>query len=676
MSLLTVRQRLGSGARGALLALGIGAILSAALPLSVQAKRQPGALAPSEAPSPQRSRDARIVRMALSGVALPSSLSRSHPVLRDPIAQDLALWAQIRRAASSDWSALSGLLSRRGHWPAMGAVQAHAERAMPAGLGADEVLGFFKERAPNTGRGARLLGEALIGLGRAAEGELWIKQAWKTLRITRDETDLFLARHQRLLRDLHAERIDMLIERDQLSNALRLARALPADERAFVEARVALLRGQRGVDRKVARLKAQYQQDPRLDYARVVWRHRRGKVADAETLMRSATSDDLIQPQLWASRRALFARDALEEGRAADAYTLAAEHGLDFGTRFADLEWFAGWVALRHQDKAAVALDHFATLWAGVRTPISRGRAAYWAARSAEQLGDQEQAGIWWQRASEYAAVFYGQLAAERRFGAYRLPVAATVAPSHRRWQAIESEMIHAARLLASAGEAAEARLFFRALAARQQTEGDFAQVAQIARQIGGAGAQIKVAEEALDHGIVLWDSLYPLPVSVDFRHRRSEAALLLGIARQESRFAFEAGSGAGARGLMQLMPATARKVARDRGDAYDRAALTDDPEYNLVLADHYLADLVERFDGSYVLAVAAYNAGPSNVGKWIDRFGDPRAQDVDIVDWIESIPFRETRNYVQRVLEGVQVYRARLSDGATPLRLAGDLAR
>ncbi|MEO1292448.1 MAG: lytic transglycosylase domain-containing protein [Pseudomonadota bacterium] len=643
---------------------------------SLAAKTAAGTSAPESAPARVESRNRSLVRAAFAGRGADSLPAALRAQVASPLATDLMTWSELRNARKDDWGKLSTFLARRSGWPGARTLRTKAEWVMPESLAPEDVRAFFADHAPRTGRGARLLGEAQTALGQQEEGRLWIEKGWREEPLTKSEEVIYLANHAKLVAPHTPERIEFLIGRDLLSPALRLAKRLPKGERAFVEARVALLRGRRGVDKKLAAVPARLQDDPRLTYARTVWRARRGRVVEAETLMIEASKAGLSNPDEWADRRRILARDAMEEGRYQRAYDLAAGHGLSIGIDFAELEWFAGWMALRHLDRPDEAQRHFEALWNGVRTPISRARAAYWAAVAAEEAGAREDAKTWAERAAALPSVFYGQLAAETVRGAKAVSFQPKELPRRDDWSAQERDLLTAASLLTSAGLYDSARLFLKRLARLQTTEGGLLAVAAEARDIVGAGGEIQVALIARERGITLWDALYPTPDSPDFRRRATEAALLLGVARQESRFAVSVRSGAGARGLMQVMPRTARAVARRIGARYDAGALTRNPSYNLRLADAYMAGLLREFNGSYLLAVAAYNAGPGNVRKWIRRFGDPRGGGVDPVDWIESIPFRETRNYVQRVLEATQVYRTQLSGGAAPLRLAGDLSR
>jgi soluble lytic murein transglycosylase len=365
------------------------------------------------------------------------------------------------------------------------------------------------------------------------------------------------------------------------------------------------------------------------------------------------------------------------------AYRIAAGHGLEQGLGFAEGEWLAGWLALRSLDRPGVAYRHFEHLSQGVSSPISLARSAYWAGEAARALAAHGAQGAtasaeggakggnwlakaddWYLKAAKHGTTFYGQLAARRLGHAVAIETqgetAAGPAPGAAARAAFEGrEMVQAVRLLGELGQTKLHKRFLLRLKALAEDAEDFVLVAELARQQGRPDIAVRVAKEARKAGVLLFDDLFPsrrLPET-----KSPEPALVLAVIRQESAFYTGAISGAGARGLMQIMPATARRVARQIKIRYSRKKLLSDPEYNLRLGRAYLAGLTEKYDGSYILALAAYNAGPARANRWMRDFGDPRTPEVDPVDWIESIPFNETRNYVQRILESLVVYRKTL---------------
>jgi soluble lytic murein transglycosylase len=446
--------------------------------------------------------------------------------------------------------------------------------------------------------------------------------------------------------------------------------------RALAEARIALRARRPGVDGLIARVPGTLANDPGLAFERFLWRERAGRDADAEQLLaqRTGSANALGRPEMWADSRAAIVRRVLREGRSSEAYRYASQHHLTTGSDFADLEWLAGWIALRQLRDADRAIAHFRALWEDVATPISKGRAGYWLGRAYEAKGDAARAREWWRRAAEHPTSFYGQLAADR----VGLDVTAALAARDgaadwRRGSFADGDTARAIILLQRAGEPALARRFLVSLAEAQTRREDVAAVGALALALDRPDAAVAVAKAAARRGEIVMDLYYPV---TDMARAEGpvEPAFAKAIARQESEFNSEAVSRAGARGVMQLMPATAQAVARDLGLQYDRGRLTTDPVYNARLGKAYLARRLAEYGGAHILAAAAYNAGAGRVNEWIGRFGDPRRPEVDPIDWIEAIPFSETRNYVQRVMEGLHVYRARLGAPASPVGFAAAL--
>jgi soluble lytic murein transglycosylase len=384
-----------------------------------------------------------------------------------------------------------------------------------------------------------------------------------------------------------------------------------------------------------------------------------------------------VRPRRWWTERHILARRALDDGEVTTAYRLAADHGQTSAAAIAEAEWLAGWVALRFLGEPILAYRHFVAMHRVVRMPISVARAAYWAGRAAEAAAVPLESERWYRRAVTRPTTFYGQLAT---LALGREVLTLPAGPHPAAAGAFEArELVRLARLL---GELDEGELMGAVLARlldQASSPAERALIAHIGLDYGLAHVSIRAAKRALRDDTMLIESAYPVPAALAPGPGGAgllEPGLLLALARQESEMNRRVVSRAGARGLLQLMPATARMMARRLGLTYERSRLTSDDAYNLRLGGGYLAGLLADFDGAGVLALPAYNAGPGRVGQWIRDNGDPRDAAVDPIDWIELIPYSETRNYVQRVLEGIQVYRHLLADPARPprLRLAEDM--
>jgi soluble lytic murein transglycosylase len=353
---------------------------------------------------------------------------------------------------------------------------------------------------------------------------------------------------------------------------------------------------------------------------------------------------------------------------------MVSRHGLKDGVGFAEAEWLAGWIALRFRNDAKQAQRHFARLYDGVSTPISSARGAYWTAEAAAAQNDGEAAERWYRSAAAHGTAFYGQLAGAR----LGLPLSVDLSTAVAVWAVDretyeESDLVRLVRLLGAFDQRKLQQTFLRHLRDQAQTATDYRLLAELSQSVGRMDQAVIAAKQARRLGVFMPTFLFPLPTPVYNAVAAApspEPALVLAVIRQESAFDPKAISRAGARGLMQLMPATAHQVAHRIGVPYRRAMLTENPAANLHLGRAYLQEMLDTFSGTSMLALAAYNAGPHRVVRWIKDYGDPRHPDVDPVDWIEQIPFDETRNYVQRVLEGQAIYRLALTGQRTVLPL------
>jgi soluble lytic murein transglycosylase len=469
--------------------------------------------------------------------------------------------------------------------------------------------------------------------------------------------------------------------RDDTSSASALLPRLSGAARRVAEARIALQRRRtRGLQPLVDAAMQAAPNDAGLLYDRARYIRRSGRPEDAlAVIVRAdpAQAPEMAQAALNEERR-LFVNRALRAGQAEDAYKLVSQHALSRGVDLAETEWLAGFVAFRFLRDYDKAKQHWTRLRDNVSTPVSLARAFYWLGRAAEKGGDQEAAQQSFTEASQYGFTYYGQLARER-LGGPPLTFISDVPIGEEQRAAFENrELVRAIRLVSAVGDRADYEALAFGLDDLLTTPEEHSQLSAIARGLGYEKAALRSAKAGLRRGVVAGDAAYPvldLPPGAT-GSGRAEPALTLAIVRQESEFDAAARSGANARGLMQILNSTGAATARRIGVSYAGPSALYTPETNLTLGSAYLQSLVNQFDGSYVLAIAAYNAGPSRSNEWMGYWGDPRTRGVDPVEWVELIPFEETRNYVQRVLENLQVYRHRLAGKPQPVRLTEDLRR
>jgi soluble lytic murein transglycosylase len=593
----------------------------------------------------------------------------------DQFPAKLLLWVELTRGGPEvQFDQIRDFLAQNPDWPGRGVLRRHAEQMLKDQSDATTAE-WFKLFPPVSPPGQMRQADLLIAGGHAAEGVAMLRQVWVDANFSPVDENSFLQRYGDKLRPADdAARLDRLLWDGHDGPARRMLPRVGLNQRALGMARIALLTMAPNAEHLLNLVPASLQNDPGLLFARLKWRSHKEHYDDAIALLDHPPAN-LVRPMAWAGERQALARKALEDGRPAVAYRLAERNGLSEGPAFGELEFFAGWVALRYLHDPATAYSHFVRLYDRSKMAVSRARGAYWAARAAAALHREKDATDWYGKAEGHPTTYYGQLAAAALHQADPIPIAAEPDPDHGAVVAFEArDLTRAARDLVAMGDVDDARPFLFQLAETAQTPSDFVQVARLALALDRPDMEMLAAKRAANDGVTLFTESYPLiPLPPG---GTAEAALVLAMTRQESAFDREAISVAGARGMMQLMPGTAQKMANDLALPFSTTLLTADRVYNMRLGRAYLDQMLTEFSGSYVLAIAAYNAGPARVNQWIAQLGDPRVKDADVVDWIESVPIGETRNYVQRVLENLQVYRLLLGNRGTAFELAADLRR
>jgi soluble lytic murein transglycosylase len=606
--------------------------------------------------------------------------------ISDPTAQAILNWLRFQKEGTGSTVAeVVAFQERYPHWPRQNRLSRRAEEALTDYPMRDaDVIAWFATRDPLTGDGKVRLGEALLNSGQQVDGATWIQRAWVEHQFSRSrEAEILKKYGAHLPAQAHEDRLNRLIWEQRFADGRRMLQLVNAEARALADARLKLASRSRGAESAVTRVPTSLRADAGLlfDHARYLRRRGQEQTAIPLLLTPPTATHSIARPDRAWTERKILARKALTEGHYQEAYGLATGHGHDRGVAFAEGEFLAGWIALQYLNDADRAFIHFQTLAAGVTTPISKSRGAYWMGRAAEARGRTDEALGYYRQASCHPTTFYGQLATSRLSSGGGALLQLPTAPSPTAAQSgvlAANDMVRAFELMNEAGEDSLARSFVIELANTLQDSTALAALADLMVERDLPNLSVRVAKIAAGRGISLPERSYPTAVLPAFTQvgKPVEPALVYGLSRQESEFNPRAISHAGARGLMQLMPRTARAVARQIGVPYQRARLTDDPSYNATLGSAHLSDLLDDFAGSYIMTIAAYNAGAHRVSQWVERYGDPRDPAVDPIDWMENIPFTETRNYVQRVIENVQVYRARLQGRAVDLKIEQDIAR
>lgn len=609
-----------------------------------------------------------------------SRVDRARAAISDPIAQDLLMWARVERDSKAPFASKTYVAQQLPDWPARTKIMARAESDLfDNPLSAQRTIGWFMGKDPVSGEGRAALARAYYANGDNASGDKWLKLAWRESRLTRArQQELFGQYKTKLTPADHYARADHLIwqGRSHHASALALTPYMGRDHRALINARIKLAGNRSGVDAAVKAVSKNMQDDPGLMYERANWRKKRQSKANGLALyaqMTAAPESKAGQRTVWRAKRNLIYW-ALKERRYNEAYKLCLNHGMDSGSGFAEAEFLGGWIALTKLGQAQKAAQHFETLSQGVSYPVSLSRAYYWQGRAAERLGNGNDR-AYYSQAAQYPNTYYGQLANERMDGsAAKITLPPQADTKSLRAEFESRSIVRAMHMLGEVGEESWFNDFAFHLDDEVEDIRELALVSQIAAEYGYMKPSIRAAKQSARFQTMLTESGYPKIAAIDTLPSKFDKPLVFAIARQESEFNYKAVSSAKAYGLMQMINGTARLTANKHRVPYSKSRLTQDIDYNANLGALHLNDLLKQFDGSYIMTAAAYNAGAGRVRTWNKQFGDPRKGEIDPIDWIESIPFSETRNYVQRVMENVQVYRARLSNDQAQSRITQDI--
>ncbi len=569
-------------------------------------------------------------------------------------------------------------------WPLSDTLNKRAEQALYQSGETALCLAHFGSRTPMTAEGYLALARGRYAAGHADEGKSALRGAWLNAEISA-ELEKAIAREfsSRLTDSDHRARLWRLIYAQEATGALRFAKQLGGEYTSIAKAAQALLQGSSNAERLYGGLSSKNRGIPALRFALARYYRRlerfgkaRGVLVDAP-----ATAAEMGDPAAWWTERRIIARRSIgptHKETWATGYRIASQHGLTSGNDAIDAEFLSGWIALRYLNAPDTAMKHFVALKAISPTRTDKARAQYWIGRTHLAAGNKSAAKDAFKDASRYTTIYYGQLAREHLgLGTTPEKIDAGDTTNAARNVAERDEVIRAFQLMARAGTKRHLYMFLLAISRRFDSVAEMNAAAAIVHGTAGTSLALKLAKAAGIRGIDIDSYSYPIRGLPQWKQigKPVEKSLVFALSRQESEFDPEAGSKVGAQGLMQLMPGTAKLIARQYGVAYTPSKLTGDPAYNVKLGAAHLADLVEDFGGSYVLTLVAYNAGPRRAKEWVQEYGDLRSNEVDPIDWVESIPFQETRQYVQKVLQNLHIYRSRLAP-KTVRAMSADLRR
>ena len=544
-----------------------------------------------------------------------------------------------------------------------------------ANVSPKKIITWFGANEPLSGYGKMILGESHLLIGDKSKGTNLIKEGWITAKLSKNDLKFFRKKFKKNLNaDDYIKRADYLAWNGKHWDLKRLTRYLPKDYELLYTARQILISKGYGVDQAIKNVPQKFKNDAGLNYDRLKWRRKKGRVdSSTEILLKIRNDKDyLVMPEKWWKEREIISRALIYKKKYEIAYKISSNHGMTEGSDFAAAEWMSGWIALSFLNDPLTAKNHFKNFYDNVNYPISTSRGAYWLASAYEKLGDKEQSNKWYLEASKYLTTYYGQLAFLKinPNGKFELNKDMEVDKKYR-LIFFNKELVKITYLLDELKKDKYTKFILRHLANDDISKGSEILAAELATNINRYDFAIQVSKIASYQKRFHNKFNYPIistPKNINGR-KIPDSALILSIIRQESEFDLEANSHAGAKGLMQLMPYTAKLVSKQAKLPYSKSRLTTDPEYNINLGSHYIAGLILQYDGAYPFAVAAYNAGPNRVKYWKKINKNPQKKQINYVDWVELIKFRETRNYVQRVMENYNVYRYILEQKPIPMR-------
>jgi len=576
------------------------------------------------------------------------------------------------RASFNDYKEF---IERNKNYPRIGRIKYLAEHKMSTQiLSPKDIINWFENRKPLSGFGKMVLGESLILTGNNSEGIKLIKEGWITADLSKSDLKFFRKKYKKYLSsDDYIKRADYLAWENKYWDLRRMLRYLPKDYQLLYTARQLLMRKSYGVDSAISKVPQKLKNDPGLNYDRLKWRRKRGRLESSLEILLNIdnTKEYMVRPEKWWTERSIIARSLIYKKKYETAYKITSKNAMSQGPEFAEAEWMSGWIAFSFLKDPLLAEEHFKRFYENVGYPISLARGAYWLGRTYEKMGNRELSEKWYKEGAKYLTTYYGQLShlkvyPNQKFALYN-PMQVDIKISEDFYRKKLVAIVH---LLDDLKKEKYAKYILRFLANENINEGSEILAAKLATDISRFDFAIQISKIASYEKRFHHKYNYPIigvPKNVKGR-KIPDSAFILSIIRQESEFDTSANSSAGAKGLMQLMTYTARVVAKQAKIPYSKKKLTKNPKYNINLGSFYLAGLLLEYDGSYPFSIAAYNAGPKRVKYWNKINKNPQKKQIDYVNWIELIKFKETRNYIQRVLENVNVYRYMLN--GTPTKI------
>ncbi len=596
--------------------------------------------------------------------------------VKDKDFQNLVWWIYLKEKSNkATFSDYIKFIDKNPYYPRINRLKYLAEHKINLNTNSpNTVIGWFESYDPLSGFGKIKLGEAYFLKGDLDRAEILIKEGWINASLSSKDLRYLNKKYKKFLTTSdHIKRADYMAWEYKYWDLKRILRYLPKDYRALYNARQILMSNSYGVDKAISEVPEKLKSDIGLKYDRLKWRRRRGRVESSLEIINQVPNDSkiLIRPDLWWKERYIISRSLIYKRKYIQAYEVSKNHSLENGPEFAEAEWMSGWIALSFLNKPNVALGHFKSFYNNVGYPISLARGAYWIGLTYEKLGKNKLSNDYFQEGSKYLTTFYGQLSFKKinPTGTFELLDESKYSKDYEK-EFEKSPLVNHVILLKELNKTKYSKDIIKHLAEENIDKGSEVLAAKLATDVGRYDYAIQISKKASYEKRFYNKFNYPIittPRVINGKGMPSQE-IILAITRQESEFDPKANSYAGAKGMMQLMTYTAKLVAKQMKVPYRKSKLTSDPEYNIRLGTYYFNSLLNEYKEIYPFAIAAYNAGPKRVKYWRKINGDPTKGNIDFVNWIELIKFKETRNYVQRVLENANVYKYMLSGESVEL--------
>ena len=528
---------------------------------------------------------------------------------------------------------------------------------------------WFQNYPPLSGLGKIKFAELLLKNKFNQEAAWLIKNAWINNNFSYSEEKYILKNYKKFIsKDAHEKRIERLIWSRTWGSARRQLKRVDKNVKLFSIAKIKLARRRGNVDSAISNVPKSFKNRESLVYERVKWR-RRARLEKSSLELLNSYKGDFSKTKQWWREINYHVRKQISYGNYKEAVYLLKKFSDGSPKNNAESNWMMGWISLTFLKDPSTSYEHFKRMYNSVITPISKARASYWAGKSAKALGDLKSSENWFNKSSAFPSTFYGQLAIKETSKTLSMPKIFTKFENDEFERFKDKELVKALLILLDAKHKRLSRLFAYHLVKKATTTKEILMLSALLKKKNNINLSIMVSKRAIYKGIYIPSLNFPLPDKKLFEDVKKSTVIsipaTLAIMRQESAFDISAVSRAGARGLMQVMPRTARLTAKKINYKYIRKNLTRKASYNVIIGSSYFKEMLEKFNGSYVLALTAYNAGPNRAVRWLKNYGDPRKSEIDVVTWIELIPISETRNYVQRVIEGIYMYEILTSENS-----------